>query len=195
MALLLWGAVGGGAALGADSLHWDAEHTFSMNFPGDFTVTTDPGALAGKSYFPQDAENLRLAGFYSGMDFEGTNLHAAFIVVVASPAKEEERDCARFEGDVLCAPDQEIRDTEINHVPFKWAALADAAAGQRVDVREYWTVRDGRRYEIRLCLTYSDIGMYPPGEKKEFGPEACWKKLTDILNTFSFAAVVQTAAN
>lgn len=164
----------------------DAAQSFTMVFPADFTVTDDPKLAARQSYFPQVDETMRLAGFYSGQAFAGTNFGSAGIVVSVSPAREEESDCARFEGDLMCGAEEGVRDTVVNGIQFKSATLSDAAVGHRLEVREYWTVRHGQRYEIRLSVSYTDIGMYTPGEKREFSPADCWAKLTAVLNTFSF---------
>ncbi|MFW5490372.1 MAG: hypothetical protein ACNI3A_18425 [Desulfovibrio sp.] len=198
LALLCTACVASNAAPdSADALavHSDAEHSFTMKFPADFTVTTDPKQLAQRSYFPLADGTLRLGGYYSGKEYAGTNLHSASIVVSVVPAKEQENDCARFEGDLFCGPDQEIRDATISGVQFKYTTLSDAAAGQRVDTREYWRIHNGLRYEISLCLTYSDIGMYTPGEIKEFNQNECWARLTGILNTFSFSSSTARSAS
>jgi len=129
---------------------------------------------------------MRLAGFYSGQAFAGTNFGSAGIVVSVAPARKGENDCARFEGDLLCGAEEGVRDTVVNGIQFKCATLEDAAVGHRLEVREYWTVRHGQRFEIRLSVSYTDIGMYTPGEKREFSLADSWAKLTAILNTFSF---------
>jgi len=183
--------VSSGADAGLEStdsaVHSDAEHSFTLKFPSDFTVTADPKIIAQQSYFALASEPVRLGGFYSGRDFADTNFGGACIVVSASPAKEQENDCARYDGDLFCGPEQEVRDAEINGIGFKSAILADAAVGNRLEIREYWTIRNGCRYEIRLCLSYSDIGMYAPGEKQEFDRDKCWGKLTGILGSFRFS--------
>lgn len=173
------GTTGAGARL-------DATQSFSLAFPADFTVSTDPKSLNGMRYFPLADGEMQLGGCYSGREFEGTNFGSACIVAGSRPAEAREADCARFDGDLLCGPDQGIDDVTVNGMPFKRATLSDAAMGHRLETREYWTVRHGRRYEIRLSVSYTDIGMYSPGEKREFSQEACWARLTGILNTFSF---------
>ena len=170
----------------AATVRGDTAQTFTMAFPADFTVTSDPKQVAGQSYFPQADETMRLAGFYSGQAFAGTNFGSAGIVVSVSPASKGESDCARFDGDMMCGAEQGVRDTLVNGIQFKIADLSDAAVGHRLEVREYWTVRHGQRYEVRLFVSYTDIGMYTPGEKREFPVAECWEKLTAILNTFSF---------
>ncbi len=167
-------------------VYQDAANSFTIAFPSDFTVTTDPNALAPMRYFPLDDGEMRLGGCYSGQEFEGTNFGSACIVVGSRPAETREADCARFDGDLLCGTEQGVRDVVVNGLRFKSATLSDAAVGHRLEMREYWTVHRGRRYEIRLSVSYTDIGMYSPGEKREFSQEACWAKLTDILNSFSF---------
>ena len=64
--------------------------------------------------------------------------------------------------------------------------MQDAAAGNRLEARKYWTIRDGRRYEVLLTLGYTDIANYTPGTMQEFDKKACWKTLLSILETFSF---------
>jgi hypothetical protein len=168
------------SAQGADT------RSFTMDFPADFTVSTDTKTLAEKSYFPQDDGSVRLGGCYSGTDYEGTNFGSACIVVSVSPAAEGAEDCARFDGDSLCGAEQGVRDAVVNGLPFRRGDMSDAAVGHRLEARDYWTVRDGLRYDIRLFVSYTAIEMYTPGEKREFSREDCWARLTGVLNTFSF---------
>ena len=177
---------GGPSEKAGVTVHGDAEGTFIMAFPADFTVSTDAKTLARKSYFPLDDGSVRLGGCYSGPDYTDTNFGSACIVVSVSPATEQEKDCAIFDGDTLCGEGEGVRDATVNGLRFRRADLSDAAMGHRLEARDYWIVRDGRRYDIRLLLSYTDIGMYTPGEKREFPREECWAKLTGVLNTFSF---------
>ncbi|WP_338666678.1 hypothetical protein [Pseudodesulfovibrio methanolicus] len=160
--------------------------SFTMDFPVDFTVSSDAKTLARESYFPLDDGSVRLGGCYSGADYEGTNFGSACIVVSVSPAAEGGGDCARFDGDLLCGTEQGVRDAVVNGLPFRRGDMTDAAMGHRLEARDYWTVRDGWRYDIRLFLSYTAIGMYTPGEMREFSQEDCWSRLTGVLNTFSF---------
>ena len=177
---------GGMSKAAGATAYQDAEGTFIMAFPADFTVSTDAEALAPKSYFPLDDGTVRLGGCYSGRDYQDTNFGSACIVVSVSPATEREKDCAIFDGDTLCGEAEGVRDATVNGLRFKRADLSDAAVGHRLEARDYWIVRDGHRYDIRLLVSYTDIGMYTPGEKREFPIEKCWARLTGVLSTFSF---------
>jgi hypothetical protein len=157
-----------------------------MAFPDDFTVSTDAEELTPKSYFPLGDGSMRLGGCYSGEDYAGTNFGSACIVVSVSPDAEPDRDCARFEGDAFCGEKDGVRDAVVNGQPFRRADMSDAAMGHRLEARDYWTIRDGQRYDIRLFVTYTAIGMYTPGEKQAFSSKDCWSRLTRVLNTFSF---------
>ncbi|MGE4422697.1 MAG: hypothetical protein AB7D39_10400 [Pseudodesulfovibrio sp.] len=163
----------------------DDGRSFTMDFPADFTVSGDAKTLARESYFPLDDGSVLLGGCYSGPDYAGTNFGSACVVVSVSPAGEG-GDCARFDGDLLCGAEQGVRDAVVNGLPFKRGDMSDAAMGHRLEARDYWTVHDGQRYDIRLFLSYTATGMYTPGEKREFSREDCWDRLTAVLNTFSF---------
>ncbi|MEZ7196536.1 hypothetical protein [Pseudodesulfovibrio karagichevae] len=180
-ASVCWAGGPGTAAAGKDNAP-----AFTMAFPADFTVYDDPKALAQESYFPLDDGSVLLGGCYSGPDYAGTNFGSACVVVSVSPAEEDGDDCARFDGDSLCGAEQGVRDAAVNGLPFKRGDMSDAAMGHRLEARDYWTVRGGQRYDIRLFLSYTDIGMYGPGEKREFSREDCWARLNAVLNTFSF---------
>jgi len=177
---------GGQAEAMGDGGLENADRSFFIAFPPDFTVSTDAKALARESYFPLDDGFVRLGGCYSGRDYEGTNFGSACVVVSVSPAREQDRNCARFDGDTLCGDQEGVRDVVVNSLRFKRADLSDAAVGHRLEARDYWTVRDGKRYDIRLFVSYTDIGMYSPGEMKEFPREEGWARLTAVLNSFSF---------
>jgi hypothetical protein len=164
----------------------DADRSFTMAFPADFTVSADPSRLAAKSYFPMDDGSMRLGGCYAGEAYAGTNFGSACIAVFVSPDDGRDRDCARFDGDTLCGEEDGVNEAVVNGLRFKRADMADAAVGHRLEARDYWIVRDGRRYDIRLSVSYTAIEMYTPGDKREFSPVDCWSRLTGVLNTFSF---------
>jgi hypothetical protein len=178
-------AGGGPEAAGAEGLA-KGDRSFAMAFPDDFTVSVDAAELAAKSYFPMDDGTMRLGGCYAGEAYADTNFGSACIAVFVSPSNERDRDCARFEGDTLCGEENGVRDEVVNGLGFKRADMSDAAVGHRLEARDYWIVRDGRRYDIRLFVSYTAIEMYTPGDKREFSREDCWSRLTGILNSFSF---------
>ncbi|WP_419785471.1 hypothetical protein [Pseudodesulfovibrio sp.] len=159
---------------------------FTMQFPKDFTATNDSEALAAKSYFPVDAEDMVLGGYYSGKAYANTNFSGAIVAVTETPAESGDDSCTEFDGDTVCKSDEGVGDVIINAIPFKLATIEDAAVGHRLEARKYWTIRNGHRFEVLLSLSYTDMGAYTPGTVKEFDKKACWEKLVSIMKTFSF---------
>jgi hypothetical protein len=186
MALLL--AASAACAGTTASSQTDSGPSFTLEFPADFTVTKDGRPLEGQSYFPMMQKNVALGGYYSGTAYADTNFRGMSVTASETLAKDGEEDCADFDGYRLCRGDQDVGETTINAIPFQYAAMQDAAVGNRLEARKYWTIRDGRRYEVLLTLSYSSISNYTPGTVKEFDKKGCWQKLLAILGTFSFSA-------
>ena len=161
--------------------------SFTLEFPGDFTVVKDGQSLEGHGYFPLMLSDVALGGYYSGTAYAGTNFRSMGVAASEAAAKDGDEGCADFDGYRMCRGDEGVGDVTVNAIPFRYAAMQDAAAGNRLEARKYWTIRNGRRYEVLLTLSYSDIANYTPGTVKEFDKEACWKKLLSILGTFSFS--------
>lgn len=159
---------------------------FALTFPAGFTVTDDPEVPGLKGYFPLTDQTMILGAYYSGPDAAGTNLSAAAITASVARATLPE-DCAEFDGDRLCGAKDGVEAMAINGIPFHRATMEDAAMSHRLKAAKYWTVRDGWRYELRLSLSSTAIDVYPPGTRKEFDLDACWKQLTDIVGTFVFS--------
>jgi len=159
---------------------------FALTFPAGFTVTDNPEAPGLKGYFPLTDQTMILGAYYSGPDAAGTNLNAAAIAASVTEATLPE-DCAEFDGDRLCGAEDGVETVAVNDIPFRRATMEDAAMGHRLKAAKYWTVRDGRRYELRLSLSSTAIDLYPAGTKKEFDLDACWKQLTGIAGTFAFS--------
>ena len=160
--------------------------TFSIAFPDDFTVTTAPKTLCAHSYFPVPAEGMVLGGYYSGDAYAGTNFGSASVVVSVRPPDALGEDCTDLDGSTACGPKAGVRSAVVNGIAFRYAEMNDAAVGHRLQARQYWTLHDGRRYEVLLAVSYTDIGMYTPGAVKGFDADACMARLLDILHTFTF---------
>ena len=165
----------------------DTPPSFTMEFPGDFTVTKDGRPPEGRSYFPLMQNDVALGGYYSGTAYADTNFRSMSVAASETLAKDGDEDCADFDGYRMCRGDEGVGDATINAIPFQYAAMQDAAVGNRLEARKYWTIRDGRRYEVLLTLSYTDASNYTPGTVKEFDRKGCWEKLLSILQTFSFS--------
>jgi len=164
----------------------DKEHTVSIGFPPDFTVTTDPASTKGGSYLPVDSSNMILAGFYSGTAYSGTNFSHACVVVAKQHAQGMKTDCAEYDGDPLCSGQNGVTQTMINNVAFYHASFKDAAMGHRQKSSLYWTTQGQYRYKIILTLSYTDMGMYSPGTVNAFDKKGCLQTLQSILHSFTF---------
>jgi len=165
----------------------DTAPSFTMEFPDDFTVMKDGRPSEGQNYFPLMQDDVALGGHYSGTAYADTNFRSMSVAASETRAKDGEEDCADFDGYRMCKGDEDVGNITINTIPFLYAAMQDAAVGNRLEARKYWTIRDGRRYEVLLTLSYSDISNYTPGTVKEFDRKSCWDKLLAILETFSFS--------
>ncbi len=172
ISLLYYQQTTGGGNYYMDSAHRtsntlkDLRRTFEIKYPRNYQLLPAELDEIGIIAIPKE--------FYPNTNFIDAK------VFVSMFEKSTMADCGTY-------GDKKLTDyRKINSVDFYTAEFMGAAAGNQYESKVYRTIRGSACYEIVLTLHTGNIGNYPEGEVEEVDKDDAWKRLDNILETFTF---------
>ena len=165
----------------------DQKNGYSIKYPNDFMFTNDVNTLNSDKVNFMACLNSPMIGcvFYSGAEYNKTNLDGAGIIINIHNALNTEEKCYNFSNSTSEAQTQ-VANVNINGVAFKSATGGGGAAGHFDKLQIYRNFNNGTCYEISQVFIESNINNFPAGTIKQFNENEVWQKLQEVAHTFEF---------
>jgi hypothetical protein len=144
-------------------MYVDTTKTFQLRVPAGYGVENGKDKPAG-AYLAVCHAGSAVCLTYPQSKFSGTNFGAASIEVTFATAGDE-KTCIAAEGG---QPDSSQPSVTIDGVKFAHTLDGDAGMSHNLEINRYRGFDKGKCFELATALSYTDFGVYPAGQMKEF---------------------------
>ena len=183
-----------------DDPYSDLQPSYEFRYPNEFTLNLGDNPDYHMGSFLKARQrgteiqsvNVVVSATFPKNIYPETNFQSAWLAVAYDPDIANLLNCQKLENNGIVKKMTEIQT--VNGVTWYKGVSDSAALGTKIESRVYHTFHNDMCYEIAFHLSTANIGNFDPAQDiKAVDESEIWIKMENILSTFKFTNIDETA--